>query len=125
MKLNYILSILLLVLIHLSCTRDTVDPIDIECDPEGTSQTRYLTNIQPIINTSCANVGCHDGTNMSDEVSDYRTYEGMLPELENGSIFTEVFELFTMPVPGTQANNNFSIEDKELLQCWIENGFPK
>lgn len=109
----------------MSCSRDQTTASSLACDTENMTETRYSTNIKSIIDNSCANSGCHDGTNPSFFVEDYTTYDGILVELENGEIWDEVYVRFDMPQQGSEGLRNFTQENMELFRCWIENDFPE
>lgn len=119
-----LLSLSIWVGIH-SCVRDQVIPPEFICDTSNTIELSYTNGMAEIITNSCANIGCHDGSDNSGVVRDYRTYLGLLPELENGEIKAEVFALFSMPVTGSEGAANFTDEDRLKLECWIDNGFPE
>ncbi len=113
------------IFLFVSCSKDKTIPLNLTCDVESMIETKYSTNIKMIIDNSCANSGCHDGTNNDPIVKNYQTYEGILPELDNGEVWAQVFEDFDMPIRGSEGQENFSAEDVDLFRCWIENDFPK
>jgi len=55
-KISIIVTIFCLILFE-SCTRDQTDPEPPPCD----SAFGYTQDIAPIIQSSCAYSGCHDG----------------------------------------------------------------
>ncbi len=104
-----------------ACTRDKSNQSEIACG-QGI-ETTYTNNVKDIIDSSCAYSGCHDGSDIN--IGDYRFYDGLIPALENGILWREVFELSDMPVPGTIGDEMFGQAESALVQCWIENGFPE
>ncbi|MEL7123194.1 MAG: hypothetical protein AAFO07_27340 [Bacteroidota bacterium] len=126
---THFLLVLLLMGLLTYCTNDELPAPDPaasdECD--NISAT-YDTNIKPIIDNSCAYSGCHLGS----APGRYDTYEGMLPNLQNGLILQRVITLRDDPNVGMPPNyapsnrpQDLSDEDFQLIKCWLENGFPK
>lgn len=121
--LNYNkVGILLVAILIIACTGDKFDEPEFPCGGEQV-ETTYSTNMKAIIDNSCANAQCHDGGQQ--DVSDYRTYEGLLPELTNGAVEREVFNTGGMPVAGSEGEAAFTQEDMALLRCWLDNNFPR
>ena len=48
----------------------------------------------------------------------FRTYQGMLNDIRNGTIEAEVIQKGTMPQDDTLSTMEF-----HLIQCWIDNGY--
>lgn len=109
----------------LSCNSDKIDSSDLLCSEEMQEQTRYNTNIKSIIDNSCAYSGCHDGSQNINEASNYTSYQGLLPTLENGLIWRDVFVTVEMPESGSEGLEFFTGNNVELLRCWLENGYPE
>ena len=93
----------------ISCTQDKVLPRE-KC----TDQVTY-DEIQFLLNRKCSTSGCHDG---SSGYGDFRTYQGMLNDIRNGTIEAEVIQKGTMPQDDTLSTMEF-----HLIQCWIDNGY--
>ena len=120
---TFTLMVILAVLAVLpsSCTSDKLDEIP---EPEfcDTLVTSYELNIQSVVETYCAYSGCHDGSSPGT----YLTYQGMVPSLENGSVRERAIN--TRDMPPSYANEGFTELPEieyELLNCWIEQGFPE
>lgn len=103
--------------------------------PEGcdTMQPSYSTNVKTIIDQTCAYSGCHDGSGGIGP-GDYRSYNGMLPNIQNGGFTDRVLNLRNNPSKGMPPDKSVypeSLQDSlsevqlEIISCWIENGFPK
>lgn len=86
-----------------------------DCDPIPV----YDVEVKPIIAASCAISGCHDNSGAAP--GNFTTYDGMLSRLNNGLFQDQVVDTDEMPLPPAE----LSLENEEVLRCWIENGFPK
>lgn len=106
----------------IACTGDKFDEPEFPCGDDQI-ETTYRTNIKEIVDRSCATPQCHNGD--LPEILDYRTYDGMLPELSSGLIEREVFDFGSMPIAGSEGEAAFREEDKMLLRCWLNNNFPR
>ncbi len=104
-----------------SCNFDQLEP---RTTPEicDTLITSYITNIQAVVETNCAYIGCHIAGFTS---GDFSTYDGMLPFLENGKFALRSLELQDMPPSNSTGPTELSPEDFDLLTCWIANDFPE
>lgn len=104
-----------------SCNGDKLEPIP-ESEVCDTLVTSYNLNMQDLVETYCAYSGCHDGSSPGV----YLSYEGMLPSLENGKIMERAIN--TRDMPPSYANEGLTeLPDAayDLLNCWIEQGFPE
>jgi len=105
-------------MIWVTCTKDKLpdpDPNPMTCDPIPT----YDMEIQVIVNNSCAIPTCHVSGGNAPGV--YTTYAGMLAELNNGQMESEVIDQRDMPrPPGTLTSGEL-----ELFRCWLAAGFPE
>lgn len=104
----------------------------VACDDDGPDFcATYEDDIKPIVDVSCAYAGCHAGDQASEFVTpaskDYTNYEGLLITLQNGSFGTRVLDSLDMPPFYTPDGNpkELSEDQKELIACWIEEGFPE
>jgi hypothetical protein len=103
-------------LLIISCAKDKLDPnIDV-CTEEIT----YGQQIRSIINTSCAYVGCHDG---SSAPGNYTTFRAMQPALDDIDFMRRVVETQDMPPSYAIGPTSLSTEDLILMRCWIQGGF--
>lgn len=111
------LSLILLT----SCAFDELpEPEEGSCDGIGAT---YVLNIRSLIDESCAYAGCHPA---------YRSYEALLPVLEDGSFRSRVITLrddanLGMPPdyapPGRPAD--LTQEQITLIRCWLSSGYPE
>ena len=76
----------------------------------------YSSDVQSIIQSSCAIAGCHGSGSGN---GDYTTYNGLAPELSNGRFEREVLINRTMP-----QGSRLSTSQLQTLQCWFDDGFP-
>lgn len=104
-----------------SCTKDKLPPVE---EPEfcDTLTVSYQLNIKPIIDTYCAYSGCHDGSSPGV----YLTYDQMLPALESGKVADRSLNSRDMPPSYASAGlTELPQEEYDLLNCWINGGFPE
>lgn len=110
--------LIIIPLIWITCTKDKLpdpNPTMMDCDPTPT----YNVEIQTIVNNSCAIPSCHVSGGNAPGV--YTSYAGMLAELNNGQMESEVIDQRDMPrPPGT-----LTAGELELFRCWLEAGFPE
>ncbi len=96
-----------------ACGKD--DKFVPSCD--GSTPT-YDSEIASIINVTCTNSGCHDA---GSSVGDWTTYAGMNTVINNGEFEKQVLTDMTMP----QGSVTFSEDQLNLIQCWVDNGYPE
>ncbi|MCB0630776.1 MAG: hypothetical protein R2824_00615 [Saprospiraceae bacterium] len=110
-----------------ACTNDQLpEPMVLAvCD---TLQTSYTSNVKEIIDRSCAYSGCH----IDASIGNYLTYEGMLGRLKDGVIRSRVISLRSDPVKGMppayspgDRPKELTQHELEIIQCWLDAGFPK
>lgn len=101
-----------------SCTSGKLDPVEPNetCD---TLEVSYNLQVQEIITTNCAYVGCHISGFPS---GDFSTYDNMLTYLNSGEIEKRTITQLDMPPP---ASGELTAEDLEVLTCWLSKGFPE
>lgn len=83
-----------------------------DCD----SVPSFNLQIQPILKTSCAKVGCHDGDNMP---IDFSFYENIKPILNDSEMYYYVIKDRKMP-----EDTPLNAADYQLMKCWLLNGAP-
>ncbi len=107
----------LLGIVLFSCTKDKIPVVEPEpmCDPE----INYNNTMQSIINNSCAIPTCHVSGGNAPGV--YTSYQGMLGQLDNGQIESEVILQRRMPF----APGELTEEELDLFKCWLEAGHPE
>ena len=100
---------------HSVIVRDNSDcSIQLNIDvPRDTTGTSWTNDILPIIKTSCALNGCHDGKTRFD----YRVYENAKKDML--FIKTKTQDK-TMPFDGTIPQ-----EQIDLIACWVDDGGPE
>ena len=88
----------------------------------------YQDDIAPIIDNSCAYSGCHLGS----APGIFDTYEGLAGVLDNGRFMERAITLKDDPNLGMPPDyapsdrpKNLTEEELQLIQCWLEAGYPK
>ena len=124
MKTTLIISLFIIIFIGiLSCNKDEEPAICSESD------VSYNGDIKRIIDNSCAfSASCHQGNWAV--IPNFTTYETLKPSLENGefeerTFFVDSIPTRVMPPPNTPEENLLTEDDRQLLRCWIDNGFPE
>src|ERR1051325_3693925 len=87
------------------CKYDKLD----DCVP---SDIKFSTAVNPIIQSSCAGPGCHDGTVYT---GDYRTYAGLKANVDNGTFKARVIDVHAMPPV-----NKLSECQYKILKAWYD-----
>lgn len=120
-------SLLLLMLAVFSCTSDQLPEPTVPESCENTFPT-YTDDIKPIIDNSCAYAGCHLGT----APGIYDDYEGVKSVIESGSFRERVVIQKDDPLQGMPPNyapdgrpKDLSAEELELIECWLDSGYPE
>ena len=87
-----------------------------ETSCDGSTPT-YDTEINVIINQSCATSNCHT---TDYKHGDFTSYENMKEVLDNGKFATKVLDNKSMP-------KGSSLDESELnlIRCWVDNGYPE
>ena len=109
MKLKLILPLVAIAALTFACSKPSHTPV---CD--GSTPT-YDADISLIINDNC--LQCH-GTGSSNGV--YTTYAGLEADLNDGDFEKEVLTKQKMPKNGSLTESQLN-----LIQCWVENGYPE
>ena len=100
-----------------SCTNDKLpEPNNMICD---SLQITYDNQVKPIIDASCAFVGCHVQGFVNGDLSSFAT---MTPYINgnNAAFEQEVITNKTMPIGGV-----LSDAELEILQCWVNSDYPE
>ena len=108
------------------CTADKLAaPSEVDC--LGLMPT-YETSIREIIDRTCAYSGCH----LDSAPGVYTSYSGLESVLNSGLFRQRVILVKDDPVSGMPPNNapgnrakNLTNEELNLIQCWLEAGFPE
>lgn len=108
-----------------ACTTDALpEPTELPCD---NVMPTYVTDVEPIIQQSCAYGGCHLGT----APGIYTSYEGLLPQLEAGNFRDRVITMQADPNVGMPPNyapsdrpEDLTADQLEIIECWLDAGFP-
>ncbi len=130
-KTSYAFFIMILVSL-LACTNDVLPPPE---TPEFCVDTSpsYDTNVKAIIDESCAYSGCHDGAGGTGP-GNYKSYNGLLSILDNGSFRSRVLDQKNDPVQGMPPNNDvypesqkddLTEEELQIIECWLNEGYPR
>lgn len=120
-------TILLLFLLFLgtilipSCVSDKLDPVVnvLNCDSLA---VKYSVELKPIIDASCAYVGCHVA---GSSIGNFSTYQGLTSRLESGQIENRVLTLADMPPAYVSMEDMLTEDEFNMFSCWIESGFPE
>lgn len=86
------------------------------CD---TTDVRFATTIQPILQTSCT--GCHSGAGASGGIN-LTTYADVKPQIDNGKLWAAINH--TGPKPMPQGGSKMPDCSLAKIGTWIRNGAP-
>ncbi len=101
-----------------SCSKDKLAPPDFSCDPQPT----YNSDVDNIINSSCAYAGCHDGSSAPGNFGSYATLSGFL----SPTLFERrALVLRDMPPQEATGPTSLTEEQIQILSCWVEDGYPE
>ena len=122
MKKMFLFICVLGFLIQSSCVNDKYVPevVNNRCDT-----TYYSRTIKPIIINNCAISGCHDGHSTLHNFNNYAEVKVVVEEIEDGE--SEFLHLIKIPLnePGHMpVGNILSPSDIQLIENWINNGYP-
>ncbi|WP_027418727.1 hypothetical protein [Crocinitomix catalasitica] len=97
-----------------SCYKDNEEDLykDSECDVTDVS---FSEDIMPIINASCATVGCHIAGGSGN--GEFINYAQVFTKVENGSLMNRVVTLRDMPPSGSLTDCQI-----EHFEQWINDG---
>lgn len=117
---------LLTIILLTACTTDALpEPVELPCDDV---MPTYVTDVQPIIEATCAYSGCHLGT----APGIYTSYEGLLPQLDAGSFRERVITMQAdqnLGMPPNYAPNDrpqdLTEDQLKTIECWLDAGFPR
>lgn len=116
MKFNFLLAIGLVLFMFSSCTSDNEEdlfPIN-DCD---TSNVSFSADIMPIIDASCATVGCHVQGGIGNGI--FENYNNIKAKVDNGSFGDRLLIDRDMPPSGPLSSCQM-----EHVQAWLDNGAP-
>ena len=122
-----IIAFLATIFTSQSCNKQLPeDQLPAACD---TLMISYNSGIKEIMDGSCAYSGCHIN---GDAPGDFSTYQGMLPSLEDGSIFNRAIteegnNAKQMPPSYAPLGFPTSLTEGQLdmLHCWIADNYPE
>lgn len=101
-----------------SCTNDKLaDPSTINNPVCDSLQATYDLQIKPIIDNSCAFVGCHAANS---PFGDLTSYANMSFYLNDNFFKKRVIDIMDMP-----EGDMLSPEEFELVNCWVIDGYPE
>ncbi len=117
-SLLFITSLFLIQLSQSSCSNDKLQDPDTISNPTCDSlQVTYDDQIKPIIDNSCAFVGCHGSNSVFGDMTDYSKMSFYL----NDNFFKKrVIDIMDMP-----EGDMLSPEEFELVECWVSKGYPE
>tara|TARA_B110000914_G_C15399222_1_gene416318 strand:- start:575 stop:910 length:336 start_codon:yes stop_codon:yes gene_type:complete len=108
--MNKLLILSLSVFVLSSCYNDNEEDLyGVECVTESLT---YASNLEQVINESCATAGCHAAGTYN---PDYTNYNNIIAD--TGIIFERSIIQKNMPPSSVLSDCNF-----KLLQTWIEQG---
>ena len=122
MKKNNLLLILVLGIIfclqitQTSCVNDKL-PESTENPACDSLMVTYDNQVKPIIDASCAFVGCHS---VGFAFGDFTTYPSMTPYLNDSQFKNEVLITKDMPQGGTLTD-----EELLILECWVASNYAE
>lgn len=108
--------LLLSTLFIVSCTNDEAEP-EASADCVAQTDLSFATHIKPIIDGSCAFVGCHGAGSVNGVFTDYASMQSLI---DNGKFNDEVVVKRTMPPGGQLDTDKFT-----LIKCWVEANYPE
>lgn len=101
-----------------SCVKDVgkvpvepTKPVISSCDT-----ITYTKHIKPITDTKCAISGCHDGSNANPVLNNYAVVKDRAERIKIRAVDANPFPMPPPPNPALTA------AEKQLINCWIENG---
>lgn len=97
-----------------ACTHAAVD-VQLPDDCNGLVPS-FRTQVQPILQQSCAKAGCHDGNSMP---HDFSVYSELKPVLDDSSFYYYVIKDRKMPQDTVLDSVQY-----RLIKCWLRNGYP-
>ncbi|MCW3076960.1 MAG: hypothetical protein JWO32_1569 [Bacteroidetes bacterium] len=110
--------VMLIFLLSVSCEKKSAKSSGIASvlSASECSEITYTKNIEPIIRTSCAIKDCHAAGSPNNNLTGYPAVKAIG---DNGSMKAYVLDgnPYFMPKGG-----QLSPEEKELVQCWLNNG---
>ena len=122
------LLVITIALFQSSCTSDKL-PEPMLSATCVDSIPAYDPQIRQIIEETCTYAGCHlDGT----APGVYDSYQGLLPNIENGAFRERVLQQRDDPNTGMPPNyapegrsRDLTAEQLDLIECWLDNGHPE
>jgi hypothetical protein len=117
-RLKY-LALFLSLLSIWACTKDKLKVDFGECVGEIT----YESDVQEIINTTCAYTGCHIESGAAPGA--YNSYSGLEPWLNPNKFQRRVIELRDMPPVYATGPTSLTQDEINILNCWIENNYAE
>ena len=115
-----VLAVFTVAILPSSCSSDQLPEPELEfCDSLGFNALTYDADIKSIIDSKCANLGCHPSGSPN---GDYTSYSNMKGDLDNNKIFNRTIEIGDMPQIGSP---ELTSEEKDMLNCWLNAGYPE
>ncbi|MEO6305679.1 MAG: hypothetical protein ABIP51_21190 [Bacteroidia bacterium] len=79
----------------------------------------FAKNVKPIIDFSCAKVGCHVAGFFP---GNYTTYAGIYPNVANGKLRLRLFDSPSNPMP--KDLGMLPADKLAIIKCWLDKGGP-
>lgn len=112
------LSLVVLTFGVQSCTKAVIDEVDKDTLEPLTEIITYQTNIKSIISDNC--IACHAAP-VPNAGLDLTTYQNVRNAAENGNLVERVNSP-TNPMP---PNGNLAPELLQMIDKWVEDGYPE
>lgn len=121
MRTRYIFLTFIALVCAIACSYDQL-PEPTVSDSCNTLQPTYNDGIEELLERTCAYEGCHITGFSSGDFTSYSSTTPFIQSIENRS-------LNRLDMPPNYAPDgkpkSLTDEEKELLECWIANGFPE
>lgn len=118
-KSHYVVATILFLsgMFFANCTDDKL-PEEVLCVYPDSLIT-YNMQVAEIISSQCSYASCHDAGSVD---GDYTTYQNMKSsgDFDDGDFRKRVLIVQNMP-----KYNNLSEEEFQIMECWINAGFPE
>ena len=116
MKRTHLLALAAVITILAGCYKDKEDLLypDDQCDPAMAS---FSQDIMPILQNSCATVGCHVQGGTGNGL--FENYNQVKSKVDNGALRQRVLVTRDMPPSGALSDCQL-----EHIQQWLDDGAP-
>jgi hypothetical protein len=126
MEKKIIAIVVILSIMFAACKKNDTSSTFVDkavCTSVIDSANTYAKSIKDIINTNCAQSGCHSASSKKAGV-DLSGYSSVKEEIQNGnSLCTIHHGSGCKPMP--QGGNKLSDSDIAKIDCWAKNGYKQ